>query len=168
MSYTLPGTTIECAPSGAETLLGSIFLTGGLVLSQVCQLTGLDQYMVQNWVRRGFCPPPVAKKYTQNQFCRIALINLLKDSLRIDRVATLIDAASESIGECELYLAFLRFTEAAEAAPSQQDDALYRLAGDAARKGCGKTVPALVVFYLAAQSAKLRFRAGLRLADVLS
>ncbi|MDR1668584.1 MAG: DUF1836 domain-containing protein [Oscillospiraceae bacterium] len=167
MASVLPGTTIECSRSGAEDLLGSIFLTGGLVLSQVCQLTGLDQHMVQNWVRRGFCPPPISKKYTKRQFCRIALINLLKDSLRIDHIAALIDAVGGSVDECQLYLAFLKLDTAAEDAPAGSDDVLVKLAAGTLPNLEFKTVQTLVVIYLAAQSSLLRTRAGARLADIV-
>ena len=44
MAKTLPGTTIAVdwnRPEEAETLLNSLFLAGGLMLSQVASLTGL-------------------------------------------------------------------------------------------------------------------------------
>ena len=55
MAKTLPGTTIAVdwnRPEEAETLLNSLFLAGGLMLSQVASLTGLEPYVIQNWVRR--------------------------------------------------------------------------------------------------------------------
>ena len=61
MAKTLPGTTIAVdwnRPEEAETLLNSLFLAGGLMLSQVASLTGLEPYVIQNWVRRGFVAPP--------------------------------------------------------------------------------------------------------------
>ena len=64
MAKTLPGTTIAVdwnKPEEAETLLNSLFLAGGLMLSQVASLTGLEPYVIQNWVRRGFVAPPERK-----------------------------------------------------------------------------------------------------------
>ena len=65
MNWILPGTVLEVdgsRPEAADELFSSLFVTGGLVLSQVCQITGLEPYAVQNWVKRGFLAPPVKKK----------------------------------------------------------------------------------------------------------
>ena len=64
MAKTLPGTTIAVdwnRPEEAETLLNSLFFGRGLMLSQVASLTGLEPYVIQNWVRRGFCGPAGAQ-----------------------------------------------------------------------------------------------------------
>ena len=64
MNWILPGTVLEVdgsRPEAADELFSSLFVTGGLVLSQVCQITGLEPYAVQNWVKRGFLAPPVKK-----------------------------------------------------------------------------------------------------------
>lgn len=110
----LPGTTIETDLSrddAARALLSPLFLTGGLVLSQVAQLTGLEPYVIQNWVKRGFVSPPKNKKYSKRQFCRIATINLLKDCLRLDQITRLLsylnghldDESDDLIDDFELY-----------------------------------------------------------------
>ena len=60
----LPGTTVEAdlrRPDAADMLLSPLFLTGGLMLSQVSQLTGLEPHVIQNWVKRGFVSPPERK-----------------------------------------------------------------------------------------------------------
>ncbi len=65
MNWILPGTVLAVdgsRPEAADELFSSLFVTGGLVLSQVCQITGLEPYAVQNWVKRGFLAPPVKKK----------------------------------------------------------------------------------------------------------
>lgn len=114
MIGTLPGTTVETDLSrddAAEALLSPMFLAGGLVLSQVAQLTGLEPYVIQNWVKRGFVPPPRNKKYSRRQFCRIATINLLKDCLRLDQITRLLsylnghldDEADDIIDDSRLY-----------------------------------------------------------------
>ena len=114
MIGTLPGTTIETdlnRDGAAQALLAPLFLTGGLVLSQVSQLTGLEPYVIQNWVKRGFVSPPRNKKYSKRQFCRIATINLLKDCLRLDQITRLLsylngnldDESDDLIDDFELY-----------------------------------------------------------------
>lgn len=93
MIKTLPGTTVEAdltRPDAADALLSPLFLTGGLMLSQVSQLTGLEAHMIQNWVKRGFLSPPQHKKYSQRQFCRILIINMLKDSLQLEKICALL------------------------------------------------------------------------------
>lgn len=114
MIGTLPGTTVETDLSrddAAEALLSPLFLAGGLVLSQVAQLTGLEPYVIQNWIKRGFVSPPVNKRYSRRQFCRIATINLLKDCLRLDQITRLLsylngnldDESDDIIDDSRLY-----------------------------------------------------------------
>lgn len=89
-----PGLTVSPAerrPDAAAGLLDTLFLSGGLYLSQVVNLTGLASHEVQNWVRRGFLTPPVHKTYSRNQFCRIVLIHHLRQSLRIETIARLLE-----------------------------------------------------------------------------
>jgi hypothetical protein len=88
----LPGTTVDIglAPGAADRLLTPLFSGGGLVLSQISRLTGLDGYIVQNWVRRKFLPPPTHKKYTRRQLCRILNINVLKDCFTLEQTAALL------------------------------------------------------------------------------
>lgn len=113
MQY-LPGTTIEVSVNKlgvSEKVLGNIFQTGGLVMSQLSVLLGLEPYIIQNWVKRGFLSPPVKKLYTKRQFCRLCIINMLKDTLRLDRIASLIsyvngrldDESDDTVGDDWLY-----------------------------------------------------------------
>lgn len=95
----------------AKTTLDSIFLGGGLVLSQIGNLTGLELYIIQNWVKRGFLSPPVRKQYSRRQFCRIVIINMLRDTLPLDTVLHLLsyingalnDESDDLIDDSELY-----------------------------------------------------------------
>ena len=78
MANTLPGTSIEIqnmTRGCSKQLFDSIFVTGGITLSQVCIMTGLEPYLVQNWVRRKFLSPPKGRLYSQSQFSRIVIIN---------------------------------------------------------------------------------------------
>ena len=57
MNWTIPGTTLEGLRSNAdraEELFQPMFLAGGLTLSQVSSITGLENHTIQNWVKRGF------------------------------------------------------------------------------------------------------------------
>lgn len=102
MKQLLPGTVVEADlrdPDAVEKLIGPMFLTGGLVLSQVAQITGLEPYIIQNWVKRGFLAPPVAKKYTRRQLSRILLINMLKDSVQMERICQLLSCINNRLDD---------------------------------------------------------------------
>ena len=70
MNWIIPGTTLEGQRENADRtneLFQSMFLAGGLTLSQVSSITGLESYTIQNWVKRGFLPPPQNKRYNIEQ-----------------------------------------------------------------------------------------------------
>ncbi|MBQ7364053.1 MAG: DUF1836 domain-containing protein [Clostridia bacterium] len=93
-----------------------MFSMGGLVLSQVSRLSGVETHDVQNWVKRGFVSPPVQKQYSKRQFCRIILINMLRDCLPIGDIVSLLsyingkldDEDDDMIGDDELYVYLVR------------------------------------------------------------
>ena len=105
MMWTLPGTTLQAPRSEADRakeLFENLFLAGGLTLSQVASITGLEPYAIQNWVKRGFLPPPKNKRYDLEQLCRIVTINMLKGALTLERICSLMqyingDLTDESV-----------------------------------------------------------------------
>ena len=117
MKWTLPGTVLTAQRSDAamiEQQFTSMFLMGGIVLSQVSAVTGLEPYTVQNWVKRGFLPPPEHKRYNMNQLCRILTINMLKRVLPMEQICGLLgyingdldDAGDDIIDDSKLYFLF--------------------------------------------------------------
>ena len=119
MNWTIPGTTLtglrENAPL-VDKLFQSMFLAGGLTLSQVATVSGLEPYTIQNWVKRGFLAGPRAKRYDMEQLCRIVNINLLKGALPLEQICSLLsflngDLADESddiIDDTLLYFMFVK------------------------------------------------------------
>lgn len=114
MATTFPGTTIEVSTlsqGSSRILFDGIFATGGITLSQVSVMTGLEPYLIQNWVKRGFVSPPIKRVYSREQFARIVLINMLRETLQIERICHLLElmgATTESpdddwIGDADLY-----------------------------------------------------------------
>jgi DNA-binding transcriptional MerR regulator len=97
----MPGTTIELPQSirSIRTLSSSLFLGGGLTLAQVSSLTNIPPHVLQNWVKRGFVSTPPKKRYTQNQFFRIAIFNILKDHMRMELIAKLIKYVNMNLPE---------------------------------------------------------------------
>ena len=93
MNY-FPGLTVRAPdnrPDMASELLDALFLSGGLYLSQVSRLTGLAYYEVQNWVKRKYLTQPVHKTYSRRQFCRIVLINHLRQGMQIESIVKLLE-----------------------------------------------------------------------------
>ena len=121
MSVTLPGTTIEVSAVTkgiSRTLFGGIFAAGGITLSQVSVMTGLEPYDVQNWVKRGFVSSPVGRVYSKDQFARICIINLLRESLMLPDIIKMLgsingnlsDESDDLICDSELYHKYVDIT----------------------------------------------------------
>ena len=119
MQWNLPGTTLQAERDDADRakeLFGNLFLAGGLTLSQVASITGLEPYAIQNWVKRGFLAPPRSKRYDLEQLCRIVTINMLKGALTLERICSLMqyingdlaDDSDDLIDDAELYFMFVR------------------------------------------------------------
>lgn len=119
MEWMIPGTVLQIPRQDAERIedvLGSMFLGGGMVLSQVSAVTGLEAHTVQNWVKRGFLSNPVRKRYSLRQLCRILNINALKNVLPMERICgmltyingSLTDESDDLIDDTVLYCMFVR------------------------------------------------------------
>lgn len=142
MNWTLPGTTLEADRSNAdqtESLFQSLFLAGGLTLSQVSSITGLESYTIQNWVKRRFLPPPQNKRYNMEQLCRILNINILKGPLPIEQITKLLaylngDLADESddlVDDTLLYFMFVKLAARARhlGGSTEWEEALQEVTG---------------------------------------
>lgn len=123
MRIAVPGTVLrveEAELKDMENRFCAMFLPGDMVLSQVAGITGLEPYTVQNWVKRGFLSPPVKKRYTLRQLCRILHINMLKAALPMEDICGLLqyvngkleDESDDLIDDSVLYFLFLRLAYA--------------------------------------------------------
>ena len=143
MNWTIPGTTLEGLRSNADRtdeLFQSLFLAGGLTLSQVSSITGLEPYTIQNWVKRGFLSSPQNKRYDMEQVCRIININLLKGTLPLEQICSLMtylngDMADESddlVDDTVLFFLFVRLAARARYIGGDEtwDDALEKVTAD--------------------------------------
>lgn len=141
MEWTLPGTVLSVdadRPQAAEEVFSSLFLAGGLVLSQVTQVTGLEPYIIQNWVRRGFLAPPKQRKYTRRQLSRILMINALKSTLSIEQICKLLsyingaldDEGDDTIDDTELYGAFVLVAGSVQKHSLTSESEMNRLIAD--------------------------------------
>ena len=95
----LPGTATTYSERGErgfskiEMLLDA---TGGLSLSQVCAVTGLEGSTIQNWVKRGWVAHPLGKKYEEVHISRILIINALKECIKLEHIALLMSYVNGS------------------------------------------------------------------------
>lgn len=117
--WIIPGTILTARPEETEYIedrFRSMFLGGGMVLSQVASITGLEPYAIQNWVKRGFLSNPENKRYTLRQLCRIININMLKPALPMEEICGLLqyingnlnDEKDDLIDDSQLYFLFIR------------------------------------------------------------
>ena len=115
MQKTVPGTDSSLrGVEGFDAYKQMIEIGDGISLSQVCNITGLEPHMIQNWVKRGYIPHPINKKYYTKHLARILLINALRECMYIDDIGSLMvyingdvdDEADDIISEEELYKLF--------------------------------------------------------------
>lgn len=143
MQWTIPGTTLTGLRADADRtdgLFQSLFLAGGLTLSQVSSITGLEPYTIQNWVKRGFLPSPTNKRYNMEQVCRLININILKGTMPLEEIIRLMaylngDLADESddlVDDTMLYFLFVKLAARARYIGGNKtwDDALVEVTED--------------------------------------
>lgn len=171
MEWTIPGTVLRIRredADGVEERFSSMFLAGGMVLSQVASITGLEPYTIQNWVKRGFLPPPEHRKYSIGQLCRILNINMLKSTLSLETICGLLgyingkldETSDDIIDDAELYFLFVRLAARAKqleepaAWDLAMEDALrdYREPVPGARKRIEKALQIMLVAWLAGRA----------------
>ena len=119
MNWKIPGTTLTAQREDTANLQSqfhAMFLGGGVTLRQITGVTGLDPYLIQNWVKRGFLSKPEQKRYSLNQLCRIITISMLKGVMPLDRICSMLryvngrldDESDDLIDDAALYFLFLR------------------------------------------------------------
>ena len=119
MEWVIPGTVLTIPREEADQVRArfeAMCMAGGMVLGQITSLTGLEPHTVQNWVKRGFLPPPEHKRYQLSQLCRILNIHMLRASLPLDKICGLLsyingrldDNSDDIIDDAQLYFLFVR------------------------------------------------------------
>ena len=170
MKWRIPGTVLQIErenADGVEEVFSSMFLAGGMVLSQVSNITGLEPYTVQNWVKRGFLSPPQHKRYSMNQLCRILHINMLKSVLPLEQICGLLsyvngkldEESDDIIDDSQLYFLFVRLASRARELddPAAWDQALeaaladYREPVPGARARIEKALRVMLTAWVAAR-----------------
>lgn len=143
MEWTIPGTTLTAQRDAADTVEGlfaPLFLAGGLTLSQVASITGLEPYTIQNWVKRGFLPPPQGKRYNMEQVCRLINMNILKGTMPLEQIihlmsylnGSLSDESDDLVDDTMLFFFFVKLAARARYIGGSKawDDALVEITAD--------------------------------------
>ena len=168
MEWFIPGTVLQAdRTADIEQQFSAMFLGGGIVLSQVTGITGLEAYTVQNWVKRGFLSPPERKHYSLKQLCRIMNINMLKNVLPMERIVGLLsyingdleDESDDIIDDSRLYFMFVRLAAQALAmnTPKGRDECIakelasYREPVPGAKERVAKVLAIMLTAWASAQ-----------------
>ena len=126
MNRLIPGTTMkfsEQARESAFSLISPVLeATGGLTLSQLSKLTGLEGTTLKNWIKRGWVSATKGKKYSEKQILRILLINMLRKAMKLEDIANLMryingdveDTSDDIVEEVLLYDMLCRIIFTAE------------------------------------------------------
>lgn len=71
--------------------------TGGLMLSQVVEITGVGSSTIQNWIKRGWIPSPTDKKYGERQVARILIVDMLRKSMQLEKIVRLMECVNGNV-----------------------------------------------------------------------
>ena len=90
----IPGTRLRKAEmgnvTGMEFLSKVFFISEGIMLSQIREVSGIDGSTLQNWTKRGWVANAKLKKYNIDQVAHILIINMLRSCIQLDRIAFLL------------------------------------------------------------------------------
>jgi len=73
--------------TGLDFLNKVFFITDGIMLAQIREITGVDGTTLQNWLKRGWVANPYHKLYSKEHLARILLINMMRDTMQLGRIA---------------------------------------------------------------------------------
>lgn len=97
----IPGTVLDRKAMGDVTgikFLSKIFyITDGIMLSQIKEISGIDGSTLQNWVKRGWVENSKLKRYNIDQVAHILIINMLRNCMQLDKIAFLIKYINGSV-----------------------------------------------------------------------
>ena len=90
----IPGTRLKKSDmgnvTGLEFLSKVFFISEGVMLSQIREVSGIDGSTLQNWTKRGWVANARLKKYNIDQVAHILIINMLRSCIQLDKIAMLL------------------------------------------------------------------------------
>ena len=111
----IPGTKLKQSEmdnlTGMEFLKKVFFVSDGVMLTQIRQISGIDSSTLQNWTKRGWVVNSRSKKYNMDQVAHILIINMLRSCMQLEKIDFLIhyingvvgDASDDIISDSLLY-----------------------------------------------------------------
>ncbi|MBQ8212714.1 MAG: DUF1836 domain-containing protein [Clostridia bacterium] len=111
----IPGTKLKQSDmdglTGLEFLKKVFFISDGVMLTQIRDISGIDSSTLQNWTKRGWVVNSKLKKYDIDQVAHILIINMLRSCMQLDKIDFLIhyingevgNASDDIIRDSELY-----------------------------------------------------------------
>lgn len=104
-SRTIPGTVLDRSKmdgaDGMEFLDKVFFITNGIMLTQIREITGIDGTTLQNWLKRGWVASPEHKLYSKEHLARILLINIMRDTLQLSQISAVLRYINGEVGNTE-------------------------------------------------------------------
>lgn len=119
----IPGTKLKQSEmeglTGLAFLKKVFFISEGVMLTQIRDISGIDSSTLQNWTKRGWVATSRLKKYNMDQVAHILIINMLRSCMQLDKIAFLIqyingdleDTSDDIIRDSELYDYICRILE---------------------------------------------------------
>lgn len=119
----IPGTRLKQSDvdgaTGMAFLKKVFFISEGVMLTQIREISGIDSSTLQNWTKRGWVANSKLKKYNIDQVAHILIINMLRSCMQLDRIAFLIqyingdveDSSDDIISDSVLYDYICRIVE---------------------------------------------------------
>ena len=111
----IPGTKLKQSQmeglTGLDFLKKVFFITDGVMMTQIREISGIDTSTLQNWTKRGWVANSRSKRYDIDQVAHILIINMLRSCMQLDKIDFLIhfingdveDTADDIIRDSELY-----------------------------------------------------------------
>ena len=120
----IPGTRLKKRDmgnvTGLEFLSKVFYISEGVMLSQIREVSGIDGSTLQNWTKRGWVANARLKKYNIDQVAHILIINMLRSCIQLEHIAFLLqyingkidDTSDDIIRDSVLYDYICRILEA--------------------------------------------------------
>ena len=99
----IPGTKLKKNDmgnvTGLEFLSKVFYISEGVMLSQIREVSGIDGSPFQNWTKRGWVANARLKKYNIDQVAHILIINMLRSCIQLDHIAFLLQYINGKIDD---------------------------------------------------------------------
>lgn len=99
----IPGTKLRRSEmdglTGMDFLKKVFFISDGVMLTQIRDISGIDSSTLQNWTKRGWVANSHQKRYNMDQVAHILIINMLRSCMQLDRIAFLIQYVNGSVSD---------------------------------------------------------------------